>query len=174
MDKRQMLMASTAVAAGLTGAGWAWWRMTPQPEQTAEADAFWQLHFDRPDGNALATNEFKGRALLVNFWATWCPPCVDELPLLESIWRENGSKNLQILGLAVDQPSSVRRFLSQNPLTFPIGLAGLTGTELAKSLGNSVAALPFSVLFNAKGHVIAQKMGKLDPDDLADWLQKVK
>ena len=117
---------------------------------------------------------FKGRPLLVNFWATWCPPCIEELPLLESIWIKNGPKTLQVLGLAVDQPSSVRKFLVQQPLTFPMGLAGLNGTELGHSLGNSVNALPYSVLFNADGRIIAQKMGKLEAVDLAEWLKDLK
>lgn len=174
MHKRKMLMAGVAAAAGLAGAGVAWWRLTPEAESQADSQAFWQSQFDRPEGGALSAQDFKGRPLLLNFWATWCPPCVEELPLLESIWRENKSNGFQIVGLAIDQPSSVRRFLAQNPLTFPIGLAGLTGTELGRSLGNSVAALPFSVLFDARGQVLAKKMGKLEPHDLSDWLLKVK
>ncbi len=118
--------------------------------------------------------DFKGKPLLLNFWATWCPPCIEELPLLESIWRQNSQNNLQILGLAIDQPSSVRRFLAQNQLSFPMGLAGLTGTELGRSLGNTASALPFSVLFNARGQVIAQKMGKLEAVDLSEWMALLK
>ena len=79
-----------------------------------------------------------------------------------------------MIGLAVDQPSSVRRFLAQNQLTFPMGLAGLTGTELGRNLGNTASALPFSVLFNARGQVIAQKMGKLETHDLTDWLARLR
>jgi thiol-disulfide isomerase/thioredoxin len=172
--KKRIWLAGAACAAGLAGAGLAWWRLTPQPPADANAEAFWQLSFEQPDGSPLAMQGFKGKPLLLNFWATWCPPCVEELPLLESIWRQNSENKLQILGLAVDQPSSVRRFLAQNQLTFPIGLAGLTGTELGRSLGNTMAALPFSVLFNAQGRVLAQKMGKLEAADLADWLAQLK
>lgn len=171
---RRSLLLGAAVASGLAGAGVAWWRLSPQPASVREVDGFWQLGFDKPDGGELRMSDFKGRALLVNFWATWCPPCVEELPLLESFWRENGDKNLQVLGLAVDQPSSVRKFLQQNALTFPMGLAGLTGTELARSLGNSVGALPFSALFNVQGQLVAQKMGKLESGDLAEWLKVLK
>jgi thiol-disulfide isomerase/thioredoxin len=172
--RKRMLVAGTALAAGLAGAGLAWWRMTPVPAVDANVDAFWQLSFEQPDGSPLPMQGFRGQPLLLNFWATWCPPCVEELPLLETMWRQNHDKKLQILGLAVDQPSSVRRFLAQNQLTFPIGLAGLTGTELGRSLGNTMAALPFSVLFDARGQVVAQKMGKLEPDDLSGWLALLK
>lgn len=167
---KRLWLAGVACAAGLAGAGLAWWRLTPELAEPTPADAFWQLSFDQPEGPPLAMQNFKGKPLLLNFWATWCPPCVEELPLLESIWRQNSQNHLQIIGLAIDQPSSVRRFLAQHSLSFPMGLAGLTGTELGRSLGNSMAALPFSVLFNAQGRVIAQKMGKLESADLRAWL----
>ena len=172
--QKRILLATAACAAGLAGAGVAWWRLSPQPVTDAHADAFWQLSFDQPDGGMVAMQSFRGRPLLVNFWATWCPPCVEELPLLESIWRQNSENHLQILGLAVDQPSSVRKFLAQNQLTFPVGMAGLTGTELGRSLGNTMAALPFSVLFDAQGRIAAQKMGKLEAADLLDWIKRLK
>jgi thiol-disulfide isomerase/thioredoxin len=170
MRSKRLLLAGVACAAGLGGAGLAWWHTLPSAVVDPHVDAFWLLSFEQPDGSTLAMQGFKGQPLLLNFWATWCPPCVEELPLLESIWRQNHDKKLQILGLAVDQPSSVRRFLTQSQLSFPIGLAGLTGTELGRSLGNTMAALPFSVLFDVRGQVIAQKMGKLEPTDLTRWL----
>ena len=172
--KRRILFASVAFAAGLSGAGLAWWRSMPQPGLPSDVQAFWGMGFEKPEGGELSMQTFKGRPLLVNFWATWCPPCIEELPLLESIWIKNGPKTLQVLGLAVDQPSPVRKFLAQHPLTFPMGLAGLNGTELGRSLGNSVNALPYSVLFNADGRMTAQKMGKLQVEDLAEWLKDLK
>jgi thiol-disulfide isomerase/thioredoxin len=172
--RRRILLTSVALAAGLSGAGWAWWRSMPQSELQSDAQAFWDMRFEKPEGGELSLQTFKGRPLLVNFWATWCPPCIEELPLLESIWIKNGPKTLQVLGLAVDQPSAVRKFLARHPLTFPMGLAGLNGTELGRSLGNSMNALPYSVLFNADGRMIAQKMGKLEAVDLAEWLKDLK
>jgi thiol-disulfide isomerase/thioredoxin len=147
--------------------------LKPDAVDDVHVQAFWQLSFEKTDGSPLPMRDFKGRPLLLNFWATWCPPCIEELPLLESMWQQNQSKNLQVLGLAVDQPSSVRRFLAQNQLTFPMGLAGLTGTELGRSLGNTLSALPFSVLFAADGRVLARKMGKLEAADLTDWLTRL-
>ena len=78
-----------------------------------------------------------------------------------------------MVGLAVDQPSMVRRYLSQKPLSFPVGLAGFNGTELGKTLGNAQSVLPFSVIFDAKGGLLAQKAGKLEQSDLDAWLKKV-
>ena len=109
------------------------------------------------------------RSLLVNFWATWCPPCIEELPLLDYFYQENKEKSWQVLGLAVDQPSAVRTWLQTRPLNFPVGMAGLNGAELSKSLGNRAGGLPFSVVFGAGGELLHRKIGKVLPEELALW-----
>ncbi len=112
----------------------------------------------------------QGRPVLLNFWATWCPPCVEELPMLNAFYRENASKGWQVVGLAIDQPSSVRKFLDRLPLDFPVGLAGLGGTELGRSLGNLTGGLPFDRGAGAGGPGAHRKMGQVTPDDLQQWV----
>ena len=167
-DRRHWLVAAGAVAAA-AGAGLAWWRLQVQESLPEAAQAFWAQQFQTPTGESLSLATFKGKPLLVNFWATWCPPCVEELPMIDAFWREHAAKGLQVLGLAIDQPSAVRRFLERQPLSFPVALAGLGGTELSKSLGNATGALPFSVFFGADGRVFTKKLGQLTQKDLADW-----
>lgn len=176
-----MLYGGTAALAGLAGAGVAWWRFqphavdeqvvapTPGSAAGSATDAFWSLNFDTPDGKNLSMSSFRGKLLLVNFWATWCPPCVEELPLLDYFYQENRDKNLQVLGLAVDQPSAVRTWLQTRPLHFAVGMAGLGGTELSKSLGNIAGSLPFTAVFSASGELLHRKIGKILPEDLALW-----
>ncbi len=168
-----MLYGGVAVAAGLLGAGAAWWKFQPAaPEEAAKAaEAFWTMSFDSPDGKALPMSSFRGKLLLVNFWATWCPPCVEELPLLDFFYQENKDKNIQIVGLAVDQPSAVRTWLQTRPLNFPVGMAGLRGTELSKSLGNVSGGLPFTVVFSPSGLLLHRKIGKVSPEELVQWTQ---
>jgi thiol-disulfide isomerase/thioredoxin len=173
VNRRNMLYGGVAAAAGLAGAGAAWWKFQPhdvvagEPERAAES--FWQLSFDTPDGKNLAMRSFLGKTVLVNFWATWCPPCVEELPLLDYFYQENKDKNIQVIGLAVDQPSAVRTWLQSKPLNFPVGMAGLAGTELSKSLGNQTGGLPFSVVFSTSGMLLHRKLGKVSPEELGLW-----
>ncbi len=126
--RRQVLVwAGVAAAAAAAGAGVAWWRLRPGEMAPGAADRIWSLQLQTPEGQALAFAGFRGRPLLVNFWATWCPPCVEEMPLLDAFYREHAAKGWQVVGLAIDQPSAVRSFLRKTPVTFPIGLAGMEG-----------------------------------------------
>ncbi len=114
---------------------------------------------------------FQGRPLLVNFWATWCAPCVEELPLINDFYRQNKANGWQVIGLAVDKLASVQTFLQKMPLDFPVGMAGLGGTELSRALGNLVGGLPFSVVLGGDGSLMQRKMGRLTPADLSAWVR---
>jgi len=159
--------------AAVAGAGGAWWQQqrSAAPGHGGEvlgAD-FWAQRFERPEGGELALSSLKGRPLLINFWATWCPPCVEELPMLDRFSAEQGSNGVQVVGLAIDQPSAVRKFLARTPVSFANGMAGMQGTELVKQLGNATGGLPFTLVLNRAGEVAARKMGKLEPSDLQGW-----
>jgi thiol-disulfide isomerase/thioredoxin len=136
--------------------------------QTA-VDAFWQASFDSPKGGSVKMQAFKGKPLLLNFWATWCPPCVEELPLIDAFYRQNAGKKWQVMGLAVDQLKAVNDFLSKAPVSFPVALAGMPGIALSKSLGNLGGGLPFTVVLGSSGGVLHRKMGRITPDDLKVW-----
>jgi thiol-disulfide isomerase/thioredoxin len=179
VNRRTMLYGGVAAAAALAGIGAAWWCAMPKSpgvagKQGAGGDqnaAFWRLNFDTPDGKTLAMSSFRGKPLLVNFWATWCPPCIEELPLLNS-FHEANKASFQVLGLAVDQPSAVRKWLQARPLGFQTGMAGLEGTQLSKTLGNSAGSLPFTAVFGRTGELLDRKTGKVLPEELAAWLKK--
>jgi thiol-disulfide isomerase/thioredoxin len=131
--------------------------------------SFWAQQFDTPVGPPLALSAFKGKPLLINFWATWCPPCVKELPELDRFAKEFGAQGWQALGLAIDGPTPVREFLTKVKVGLPVGLAGFGGTELAAALGNEAGGLPFSVMIDAQGRVLHRKMGATTFDELAAW-----
>lgn len=175
-SRRGLLVGAAAVAAA-AGVGVALWRgggqtVVVQPA-AAPADAasggFWAQTFDTPAGQPLALQTLRGKPLLVNFWATWCPPCIEELPLIDAFFKKNSANGMQVIGLAIDQPSAVRKFLEKMPLSFPVALAGFGGTELVKSLGNTTGALPFSIVYGANGEPVHRKMGKLSEADLDSW-----
>jgi thiol-disulfide isomerase/thioredoxin len=168
--RRGLLYGGVAVIAAVAGIGGAWWRRLGSSGGGERLDdAFWSQRFERPEGGELAFDSLRGKPLLVNFWATWCPPCVEEMPMIDAFFRENGANGWQVVGLAIDQPSAVRKFLDRTPVSYPIGLAGLQGTELVKRLGNTSGGLPFTLIVDASGTVAARKMGKLAPGELQAW-----
>jgi thiol-disulfide isomerase/thioredoxin len=167
--RRALLVGGVAAAAAVAGAGVAGWRLRSSGASGDRADALWPLTLDTPAGGELALSSLRGRPLLVNFWATWCPPCVEEMPLLDRFYLENSASGWKVLGLAIDQPSSVRQFLARTPVSFPIGLAGLQGTELGRTLGNQTGGLPFTVVIDAGGLIRQRKMGQVTPAELNRW-----
>ena len=166
---RRWLVAGVAAAAAAGGVGLAWWRNREDPSRNAAIERLWGLQFNTPQGSTLALASLKGWPLLLNFWATWCPPCVEEMPLLDRFYRQNHAKGWQVVGLAVDQPSAVRNWLQRTPVSFPIGMAGLDGTELSKSLGNLTGGLPFTVVLGADGGLRQRRMGRVTEADLQAW-----
>jgi thiol-disulfide isomerase/thioredoxin len=173
MKRRAWMYAGVGAAAVAAGAGTAWWRWRLDAPPVGEGlGAFWGATLDSPEGKPVSLAGFRGKPLLVNFWATWCPPCVEELPLINAFYEAQRSRGWQVLGIAIDQPSAVRQWLQRSPLSFPVVLAGLQGTEMSKSLGNQAGGLPFSVLFSAKGEVLERKLGQLHADDLKKWAAK--
>lgn len=167
--RRVLGMAAAAVVAASAGAGFAWWRHTPTAVLSEAEAAFWATALTDPQGNPLDLGTFRGRPLLVNFWATWCPPCVEELPMLNAFHQANAARGWQVVGLAVDQPKAVQSFMQRLPLVFPVGMAGMGGVELSRQLGNPNGGLPFTVVFDGSGRVQHQKIGKVSLSDLENW-----
>lgn len=170
-SNRRWLLGAAAAIGALAGAGVAWRRFQPTAVQDPALQALWALSLTTPQGQTLALQSLQGRPLLLNFWATWCPPCVEELPLLDDFYRKNASKGWQVLGLAVDKLSAVQTFLARQPLGFPVAMAGMEGVALSQSLGNGPGGLPFTVVMGAQGHVLDRKIGRVSPDDLQRWLE---
>jgi thiol-disulfide isomerase/thioredoxin len=168
MNRRQWVYGGVAAAATAAGAGLSIWK----PTSPRLGDLVWQQSLTQPAGGELVMASLRGKPLLLNFWATWCPPCVKEMPMLDAFYQAHRAQGWQVVGLAVDSPTPVRAFLQRVPVSFPIGLAGMEGSELSRALGNPNGSLPFTVVLNAKGDVVVQKLGSIEPADLELWARE--
>lgn len=155
---RRILLTSAGLGAATLGASFAWRKLNP-PQSSALAQAFWARRFPGLDGQEVDVARWRGQPLLVNFWATWCPPCVKELPEINQFYKEAKGKGWQVLGLAVDQLDPVKAFLQKTPLDFAVALAGPEGLGLVRELGNPAGGLPFSVVFDETGEISWRRLG---------------
>ncbi len=170
---RRGLIVTAGVAASAMAAGVAWSVWRQRSEAWAVDDALWSSTFDTPTGARLALAALRGQPLVLNFWATWCPPCVREMPGLDRFARDFGPAGWRVVGLAADEAQAVRDFLAHTPVSYAIGLAGFAGVELSRRLGNLSGGLPFTVLFGRGGTVLQRHMGETRYDQLVQWARAI-
>ena len=128
--------------------------------------------FRLPDvsGRELASSEWAGKVLVLNFWATWCPPCLRELPLLEEVQQASKEASLQVVGIAIDSKEEVERFLSEHPVSFPILLGDTEAVDMSRRLGNRLQGLPYTVIFDHRGKRVYGQIGEMTRTSLSKHL----
>jgi thiol-disulfide isomerase/thioredoxin len=124
-------------------------------------------------GKPQALSQWKGKPLLVNFWASWCAPCVQEMPELSALAAKDGGKRFHVIGIGIDSPSNLVQFTQKTKVSYPLYVGGMGATDLARGLGNSKGGLPYTVLIGADGKVIKTYLGKLKFDQLRADLAKL-
>jgi thiol-disulfide isomerase/thioredoxin len=143
--------------------------------QEAPADATMLLALSLPDatGKEQSIGQWRGKVVVVNFWATWCEPCRKEMPEFMRAQTEFGPRGLQFVGIAVDQADKVDRFAKDLGLNYPTLIGGYGAVELSKTLGNRIAALPFTIIVDRQGRVAHTQLGPLKPDQLRSIVAKL-
>ena len=117
--------------------------------------------------------QYRGKIIVLNFWATWCPPCREEMPELSQLQTEYENKNVVVLGLAVDEMTAVKEFLQASPVTYTILVSVNESMDLATNLGNDQAVLPYTVIIDANGNIIDSFLGRITKPLLEKTLQKL-
>lgn len=156
------VVAALALALGIALAAW--------DRKAVDSSALLALSLPDTQGVAQPLQQWRGKVLVVNFWATWCVPCREEMPEFVRAQRELGPKGVQFVGIAVDQRDKVTQFATELDLNYPALIGGLDAVELSKPLGNRLAALPFTVILDRDGHVAHTQLGPLKPTQLRSIL----
>lgn len=122
------------------------------------------------DGGRLPLpDDYAGRPVLVNLWASWCGPCIEEMPELDRFAREQGADGVQVLGIALDDADAVRSFLARIPVAYPIAIDAPGPADAGVRLGNPRGVLPYTVLIDAQGRVRKQRIGPFAHGETEDW-----
>ena len=135
------------------------------PAHTASANLYART-LDDLSGKPQALSQWKGKPLLVNFWATWCGPCVQEMPELSAIANEEAGKRFNVIGVGIDSTTAMSEFAAKHNIKYPLLVGGMGGTDIAREFGNANGGLPFTVLIGADGQVRKTYLGKLKFDEL--------
>ncbi len=161
-----VLVAMIAFACGLSVR----WLMSAPIQQVDSPNQISLPDFALSDlsGKQHNIKEWQGKVLIINFWATWCPPCLKEMPEFVELQNEYGSKGLQFIGIAIDDAEPVKGFIANKKINYPILLGEDQGTKIAHDLGNIVNTVPFTVIVDKKGHVVKSHMGELERDKLLE------
>jgi len=116
-------------------------------------------------------SKWRGKILIINFWATWCPSCLEEIPDFIELQSEYTDKNVQFIGIAIDNLESVNDYLAFTEINYPILMAEKEGQLLAKKLGNIVNAVPFTVIVNTDNNIILHHAGELSKEKIRKFIE---
>lgn len=159
-------MLAVALAFGAAGA-WFGAKKFEVPSVPPEVSAsFYSRSLPDTKGVAASMAQWKGRPVVLNFWATWCAPCVEEMPELTALQKEIEPKQIQILGIGIDNTANISAFADKYQIGYPLYVAGIDGSDLSREFGNKTGGLPFTVLLDASGKVRKTYLGRLKMDEL--------
>ncbi len=166
MNKKTVFMIFLAIVA-LT-VGLLAQKVVRNPAETEVAVK--PIEFSFPDANERmqSISQWRGKVLVINFWATWCAPCLKEIPDFMKLQAEYQQRGLQFVGVAIDDKQPVSDYLQSININYPVLIAGDAGIGLAQQLGNFINAVPFTVVINQVGQVVHRQPGELSVDKLME------
>lgn len=176
LNRRQWMVRNLLPAAAIAGLACtgldATAGQTPVIPKGTSLDFVWDETFSLLDGSTTSLQGYRGKPLLINFWASWCAPCVEEIPLLNSYLPKIAKGQGAMVGIAVDTASSVKRFMARTPIDLDVLIAGSRGMQLSQRLGNPSRGIPYSLMLNAQGQIVGSASGLLNATILEEWLAK--
>jgi thiol-disulfide isomerase/thioredoxin len=163
LTRHGLILLAGLAAAGL-GAWLAWARMAP--DASPPLDALWAARMPDLRGTQVQLSALRGEPVIINFWATWCQPCKEEMPDLQRLAASELGKSVKIIGIGIDNAANMRAFAEKIGITYLLLEGGPAGLDLLKPLGNDSGGLPFTIAVNRAGKPAGSHLGRLSPDAL--------
>lgn len=165
--KRLLLIGGVVLLAAAIGFGVGYREMQRPPDSIElAAQAIYSTTLNDLDGKAQSLAQWKGKVLVVNFWATWCPPCREEIPGFIKFQEKYRLNGVQFVGIAIDDRDKVRAFATEVGINYPSLLGDFSAIELSRTSGNHLGGLPFTAILDRNGALVATKVGELSADKL--------
>lgn len=166
MKKQVWIIVAVAILFAVLGILAGTRNTSVEPPKADAAAILYAQSLPDAAGKSQALSQWKGKTLVVNFWATWCPPCVEEMPDLDKFQAQSAARNVQVIGIGIDSADNIRNFAQKHRIAYPIYIAGMEGTELARQLGNTKGALPFTIVITPDGRIHQSYLGRLNMETL--------
>jgi thiol-disulfide isomerase/thioredoxin len=147
------------------------WLLNGSDVSSLSTQALFAANLPDPSGKTQAVKQWQGKVAVVNFWATWCPPCREEMPELSQLQDKYRSQGVVVLGIAADELDKVKEFSKSMPVSYALLVGDFEGMNLAQSLGNHNGVLPYTVILNADGQVVKSYFGRINLQQLEQTLQ---
>jgi thiol-disulfide isomerase/thioredoxin len=154
-----ILIGAVALAAAAAGFSYNAWRTVPESHPQHGEPSAMALTLADLDGKPQPLEQWRGKVVVVNFWATWCAPCREEIPILIRLQEKYGERGLQLVGIAIDQPDKVRPYAREMRMNFPILIGELEAINLTRAWGNRAGVLPFTVVLGRDGKIASREVG---------------
>ena len=156
-----LLIGAVAIVAAVAGYGYNLWRTAPAERAQQGLAELTGARFPDLEGLPQSVEQWRGKVVVVNFWATWCAPCREEIPMLLKLQEKYGGRGLQLVGIAIDQAEKVRPYAAEMGMNFPVLLASAEGIELTRQLGNRAGVLPYTIVLGRDGQIASREVGVL-------------
>lgn len=163
---KKVAYALVLVAALGAGVWFAQARYAPASPERSAVDALWQLSFPDPAGRPQALSQWRGQIVVLNFWASWCAPCREEMPDFVALRAQHHAQGVEFVGIAIDNAANVAEFLKKQPVNYPILVGEGAAHSLARRLGDTRGALPYTIVLDRDGNVALTHLGRLPADTL--------
>lgn len=173
MQKKLLAGFPLALAALAAGIWLAQTYYAPTPPTTSAVSELWQLGFPDNQGHEQPLSQWRGQVVVLNFWASWCAPCREEIPDFVALRTQHRPKGVEFVGIAIDNPANVTQFLQRLSVNYPILIGEGAAHALARQLGNPTGALPYTVVLDRDGRVVLAHLGRLPRATLEKTLREI-
>ncbi len=170
-----LILGGFALIAAVAGYRFSMFGQAPKARPVAMTPdiSIYELSLANLTGQRESLGQWRGKVLVVNYWATWCPPCREEMPGFSRLQDKYRDKNVQFVGISIDDAAKINEFQKETPVSYPLLIGDMNAMESSAKFGNTRLALPFTAVFDQQGTLFSTKLGRLAESELESQIKEL-